>query len=497
MRYIIDAALLQADLLNVPWFFLRTSMRARANTIFVCSTVCADYATMVNKGDAIGLDEWRELPIEQQMGFRIPISVMINIPHLRKRHPVITASDYLRLHGQDPENESSSGYWLRDWYHFQANVFETDKTKLPSLFVIENHWYDPSNVNRVDYISPAMKRRGKWERYPTLESGGYWPPMEPTELSVRLASAMGEGKAIMEWNTAKYVLASAELGGEVNLDNDEVVERVLNAHGWEVLHTFASTLGMEFAKTVVQSIKEVAHRSSIRGFKDDYYRVDADVVILAGETHLGRKPGAMRFTGPRARANYASMVVHGIVPPRWVFDLGEILASRMRELVDGRLWMGAHMRRGDFVRLSWAMELSPQAHVLRVKDRLQAGRTVVEHLGNLTTYDLDGVTPDLEQTTLALPFPDDPFYVATDERDPNARQAIADGGAVFISDLLTKEDRRRFGWPLMITDVLALVEQRLLVHSVFFYGHAMSSLAGVITNMRAARGADPRTMLID
>jgi hypothetical protein len=55
----------------------------------------------------------------------------------------------------------------------------------------------------------------------------------------------------------------------------------------------------------------------------------------------------MRFTGPRARANYASMVVYGIVPPLWVFDLGEILASRMSEVTEGRLWMGAHMRRGD------------------------------------------------------------------------------------------------------------------------------------------------------
>jgi hypothetical protein len=212
------------------------------------------------------------------------------------------------------------------------------------------------------------------------------------------------------------------------------------------------------------------------------------------------------------------MVVHAIVPPSWVFDLGEILASRMRELAGGRLWMGAHMRRGDceylshtslahdlitippqkkVVRLAWAMELSPGAHVERVKNRLQAGRSVLENLGNLTTYDLDGVTPDLDLIKLPLPLPDDPFYIATDERDPSAREVIADAGAVFISDLLTLEDRRRFGWPIMITDVLALVEQRLLVHSAFFYGHAMSSLAGVITNMRAARGADPRTMLID
>jgi hypothetical protein len=199
---------------------------------------------MVNKGDVIGWDEWRELSIEQQMGFRIPISTMLNLAHIRKRHAVITVSDYMRLHGLDPEHESSSGFWFRDWYHTRPNVFEKDKSKLPSLFVIENHWYDPPTVNRVDYIPPAMKKRGNWVRYAnpdSPEAGGYWPAMEPTDVSIRLASAMPENKAIMDWNTAKYVLASAGLGGEVNLDDDEVVEGILNAHGWEVLHTFTST----------------------------------------------------------------------------------------------------------------------------------------------------------------------------------------------------------------------------------------------------------------
>jgi hypothetical protein len=52
----------------------------------------------------------------------------------------------------------------------------------------------------------------------------------------------------------------------------------------------SSSRGMDFAKTVVNSIRQVAMRSTIRGFKDDYYDVDADVVVLAGETHLYRKP---------------------------------------------------------------------------------------------------------------------------------------------------------------------------------------------------------------
>jgi hypothetical protein len=143
------------------------------------------------------------------------------------------------------------------------------------------------------------------------------------------------------------------------------------------------------------------------------------------------------------------------------------------------------------------MEATPEAHVQRVKDRLQNGRSVLERLGDLSTYELAGAEPDLEQVTLPPPLPDDRFYVATDERSPEGLQAIRDAGAVLLSDLLTMEDRRAFGWPLMITDLRAIVEQAVLVHCAFFYGHAMSSLAGVVTNMRAARGADPRTMVLD
>jgi hypothetical protein len=142
------------------------------------------------------------------------------------------------------------------------------------------------------------------------------------------------------------------------------------------------------------------------------------------------------------------------------------------------------------------MESTPEAHVQRVKERLASGREILEHISNLVTYDLEGVMPNLEQVTLHPPLPDDNFYVATDERSPEGLQAIRDGGAVLMMDLLTMEDRRNFGWPLIITDVMALVEQAVLFHSAFFYGHSMSSLAGVITNMRAARGADPRTMLL-
>ncbi len=55
----------------------------------------------------------------------------------------------------------------------------------------------------------------------------------------------------------------------------------------------------------------------------------------------------MRFTGDRARAEYASMILHAFIQPQPILALAETLAARMHQLNDGRLWMGAHMRRGD------------------------------------------------------------------------------------------------------------------------------------------------------
>jgi hypothetical protein len=145
------------------------------------------------------------------------------------------------------------------------------------------------------------------------------------------------------------------------------------------------------------------------------------------------------------------------------------------------------------------MENTPEAHLKRVKSRLEAGRAVLEdmHMGNITTYDIGDVEPNLEQTTLQPPLPDDRFYIATDERDPDALRMIRDAGGVLLSDLLEMEDKRAFGWPLMLTDVRALVEQAVLAHSAYFYGHQLSSFAGRVENFRAVRGADRRTAILD
>ena len=125
------------------------------------------------------------------------------------------------------------------------------------------------------------------------------------------------------------------------------------------------------------------------------------------------------------------------------------------------------------------------------------GRNILEQLGDARTHDIEGVEPNPELSTLSPPLPNDRFYVATDERDPDAVEVIRKEGGVFLSDLLTMNDRRKYGWPLLLTDVRAVVEQSLLAYSAYFYGNLMSSFAGAIVNKRAGLGADPRTAVLE
>ena len=58
----------------------------------------------------------------------------------------------------------------------------------------------------------------------------------------------------------------------------------------QILSFTVTCSGWELEKTIIRPIRQVVPRSSIRGFKDDYYYVDADVILVEGEIHSKRKP---------------------------------------------------------------------------------------------------------------------------------------------------------------------------------------------------------------
>jgi len=107
------------------------------------------------------------------------------------------------------------------------------------------------------------------------------------------------------------------------------------------------SLGMEYVKSVVAPIKQVAPYANLRGLMDDFSYVTQTVLLLQGETHLGRKPGGLRFTSLAARDSFAKVVLQDIQPPPQVNSLAFKIIERMDRLNNNRLWLAGHMRRGD------------------------------------------------------------------------------------------------------------------------------------------------------
>ncbi|KAK0195014.1 hypothetical protein F5146DRAFT_922886 [Armillaria mellea] len=477
IRYIIEAALLQAKLLHRT-LILPSFIYARGCEYDV--KACGDYFTTVNRGDALGSDEWRELPVEEQMGWVLPINLMINITHLRESHPVITVSDYLRLHGINPTAESSDGQWQRDRYH-ASNVKNFFTGKTPELYVIQNEWYDQEIV-RVDKIPEEIKARKQEDEahrvHATFEG----------DLPTNVA---------LDWDRTQEIL---------NLWDDRELEKVMVQNGWEVLHTFKPVKGLELSKAVTEPMKQFARRSAIRGFQDDFSGRKEEVLLLSGPLHHHRKPGGMRFTTRSALNEYLHVVLNDIRHIDAAISLADLMVQRLYDLVGGRLWMAAHMRRGDFIRYNFVMENTPEKHIDRVKQHLTNGRRLIKSLHErqeaLETYDMpDTQGPDYGVYSRGPPLADDRFYVATDERNATVLQLFRSQGAVFMDDLLTITDRRKLdpeiSWVLMVTDFRGLVEQIVLSRAAYFYGHVMSSVVGGVMNLRGKRGADPRTTDVD
>ncbi|KAG8923727.1 hypothetical protein FRC02_010958 [Tulasnella sp. 418] len=467
VRYIIETALLHSKLLDRT-LVLPTYVYARACEWPI--DVCASYATMVNRNKELDTTEWAELPHDMQMGWKVPLEMMIDIPHLRKTHNVILMKDWLQIYGLDPSVEiGRNGPWWPTVYH---------NTNPPTtLHKIPNHEYDPSGIVRVD-------DKSKLSHVSTDTSSA---------MDRALWQAMGE-KIALDWSAARSTL------GVSSETSDEEVEKLLAKHGWATTYTFIGALGLEYVKTVTDHIRQAAPLKQIRGLKDMYGHIQAKVLYLEGEIHYPRKPGSMRFTSPEARDMFAATVLHSVQSPERFYKLAQKIHDRMVEKVGGRMWMSAHMRRGDFVRLGWAMEGSLERHMERIKNRLERGRDVLAEIhtsGKIKTFDAKGLIPDENQLKLSPPKPGDPFYLATDEKDPKAQKWLREQGAVLIDDLLTIQDRQEFGWSLIVTDVLGVLEQAILGRSYYFYAHAMSSVAGGAVNLRAARGADPRTSLLD
>jgi hypothetical protein len=175
---------------------------------------------MVNRNDEVHSDEWRILPIEKQMGWRVPIEIMFDFTLLRNAHPVITVNDYLRLQGLDPDIEHHDGSW--DLEAYQYSMSKTGELRNVSLHIIPSETYEPPGTTLVDRLKGP---------------GTDIPPRAPETDTVFqiLIERMGGGNALFQ-EDAEHALLENNVARTWN--NWETFYLFLREHGWMGVETF-------------------------------------------------------------------------------------------------------------------------------------------------------------------------------------------------------------------------------------------------------------------
>ncbi|KZT53847.1 hypothetical protein CALCODRAFT_519775 [Calocera cornea HHB12733] len=496
MRYIIETGLNHALLLNrtlvLPSFVY-------ARDCEFPHEVCSAFEHRVNRAES-GSEEWRNLPAEDQDGWRIPIQLMFDLRSPapadpdqdqdqgqgqgQERYAVITTAQFLLMHGLSAALETPNGQWDSAAYLARAPGAEQ-----LTLHRIDPGQYQPQGHTVVDRLP----------RKPELAEG--------EELNDGLRQrlhALTAGGGHADWGVVRHVVQQFLPDADgLDDDEDDALVGLLAAYDIGPVYTFRGTQQF-LTKLVTGGERAFMRREYMRGWADMYAGVREDVLWLPGEHHNGWPPGSMRFTSLAARTQYQSLVVRDMIFPPGVEEVGEHIARRMRERVEGRMWMAIHMRRGDFVRLGWTIAGANafDSHLRRVQQQLAHGRRMLNERAekrweDFQLADVAGAEPWEEFVGAQPPRDNDPFYVATDEKDPSNLDKLRAAGGVLISDIVTPDDRRLLGPPSVLTDFMGLVEQSVMVRAAFWAGHSISSVSGTVANQRGRRGCDTRTTALE
>ncbi|EJT97137.1 hypothetical protein DACRYDRAFT_102540 [Dacryopinax primogenitus] len=474
IRYILETSILQASLLNrtliVPsHVYMRSCEYPQA--------ACAAFAPQVNRGDAVGIDEWRGLPQEEQQAWVLPIERMVDIDRLRGAGwSVVTGVEFNSLEGLD-QWEMGNGTFPRE-LPFPKDI----NAHAPlTIYHIPNEAYEPNNTIRIDQPLPPSP----------IPPKGSFPIIQQTLAALQpLLESLRSGLPVAWREAAAYVKRDLGYGIE-----DDDVEMAIRWAGFARIWSLG--LLWDMTKTVSTPSSHLIDPSAAQSWTMQFAGLEERIVHLEGEMHMGHPPGGLYFTTAQAANDYATMVVSDVRHVREVELLGERLAEKMYERVGGRMWSAAHMRRGDFIRYVWATGQSLRSHLLRVVYEMDHGRELLSRIQLETPPRRPRIAGfPLDETIWAREPPalDDPYYVATDERKASSLTLIHENRGVVLADLLTELDREELvGWPLLFTDVLSQVEQEMMARAPYFFGSRMSSVSGGVLNMRVAHGRDPRT----
>ncbi|KAK4052037.1 Cell division control protein 7 [Microbotryomycetes sp. JL201] len=443
VRYMFEATLNMAQIVGripvIPDIIWARDCAGKTET---CTKHALEYFEHRKEHLEMGSKIWNE----EGQAWKLGIEHFVDLSHLRSTYgPVLTLSEFFTLYDLDESLVEPTGAWNETTYNpegLRTAVFSRDEFEF-----------------EIDFVRTDRP----------LKDSNYYPLPEVEGLKMSVVQEARGWRHI--WSLDKAVAVLTKLGIKLPTDERQLVA-AMDKVAQGPLYTFSDDVLM--SKALVLPTIDSVQRSRIRSLSSQLGNepfVSADIVYLPGDLHDQRKPGGLRFSTQEAREGFVKMILESVRAPVKYEKLGEMLADRMSKKVDGRRWLGSHMRRGDFLGISWSPEATYKGHLERTKRALAKGADEMD-----------------QREADRLPEPDDPFYLATDETDPRALDYFRSQGAVLLPDLMTPEDAAQLGWESSFTDLLALVEQHVLARSDFFVGSKMSSTTGGIINIRTRLG---------
>lgn len=275
----------------------------------------------------------------------------LDLPHLRRTYgPFLTFSEFFDLYQLPPSSYDETQVWNASAYTpeglttatlpqdvFQNRTFvRIDEALRP--FTLAETIKDVDGLN-ASSVEKALASKTAW----TLPKA-----KEALRKAGAQVGELGEGE----------LLAKLAALGVVSLHtfDDECV--VLSSpHSLIPPVADLSSRRVLMNKAAARPSIEVALRSKVQSFTTTLSAApyaDASIVYLQGDLHDQRKPGGVYFTTAEARDGFIEMVLKGIRAPSTVREVGAILSQRMSTKVNGRRWVAAHLRRGDFVSIAWS-----------------------------------------------------------------------------------------------------------------------------------------------
>ncbi|KAH9473069.1 hypothetical protein Pst134EA_000149 [Puccinia striiformis f. sp. tritici] len=430
-----------------------------------------------------------DLYLQYGKGWVLPIEKMLDVDHIISTWGhAIKLPDFHKLTNPDP------GFYSIGVYDGKWN---TDFNLDLSYRKMPNSMFTNFSLSMVDKLPSPIKPlidRSK----PIQENSALITQCESTlkilESSIPKRDLDHQSKRtaipdvrLPNWDESE--IRGSYMVGKLAENDNLLLESCFASNGFRSAYGYGM-LGW-WMKAPYEPIKNIKRLQNMRGWWDELHKFDEQILHIEGELHNGFPPGQMMWTSKEGRLEFERLVRSSMRPPQWYHNVAARLEKRMRARCGGRSWVGAHMRRGDFLAFEWAAN-NITNQWSEIKTHTLAGANLLQSRPDL-------LKPTNQQfgTSLEPPHVDDPIYIATNIRKKDEVDYLRTKNIVLLSDLLEESDRLELGFSGKFMDTTSILEQCLLMRSGYFYGDAHSSVDGWILNRRVFYGISEEVTKIE